>query len=244
MADSHPPPAGGGHQPGEGPRRSAFLNADACWPLTPEPWLAGLTTGIRRRLPDDQSGDVVPEALAAGFTHREPGAEGTGFAAGGVADRLVPGPVLAEFTARAWTGGLGALTDDEVVGVLCGWRRLASWAMAGELAAVSVLAGRRPAPGLKDDGHLDEEIAAALTLTGRAASRVTGLAAGLARLRATAAALEAGRIDGPRAAVIVDETCLLDDAAAAAVEERVLPGGAGADDRAVASGVPPSGAVG
>lgn len=156
--------------------------------------MAGRTDhGIRRKLPDDQSGDVAPEALAAGFTHREPGAEGTGFAAGGAADRLVPGPVLAEFTARAWTGGLGALTDDEVVGVLCGWRRLASWAMAGELAAVSVLAGRRPAPGLKDDGHLDAEIAAALTLTGRAASRVTGLAAGLARLLDDAA----GRVAGP-----------------------------------------------
>jgi hypothetical protein len=133
----------------------------------------------------------------------------------------VLGPDLADVTAAAWTGGLAGLSDDELVGVLCAWRRLGSWAMAGELAAVSELARRRPAPGLNQDGHLDEEIAAALTLTGRAASRLTGLAAGLARLPGTAAALREGRIDGPRAAVIADETCALDDAAALAVEDRV-----------------------
>ena len=59
-------------------------------------------------------------------------------------------------------------------------------------------------------------------MTGRAAARLTGLAAGLARLPGTAAALRAGQIDGPRAAVIADETSALDDAAALAVEERVL----------------------
>ncbi|MGD0376912.1 MAG: hypothetical protein ABSB01_20310 [Streptosporangiaceae bacterium] len=232
MGDPNPPPAGGGRRPGEPGRRGAGLGGEPCWPRWPESWLAGLSTGIGRRLPDGPGGEVVAEALAAGFTHGERGAVGAGFAAGGAADRLVPGPVLAEFAARAWADGLGALDDDEVVGVLCGWRRLASWAMAGELAAVSVLAGRRGAAGPEgrepgDDGRFDEEIAAALTLTGRAASRVTGLAAGLARLPGTAAALAAGRIDGPRAAVIADETCVLDDDAAAAVEERVLPAAPG-----------------
>ena len=67
----------------------------------------------------------------------------------------------------------------------------------------------------------------ALTLTGRAAARLTGLAAGLARLPGTSAALAEGRIDGPRAAVIADETSALDDAAALAVEERVLPAAPG-----------------
>jgi len=135
---------------------------------------------------------------------------------------MAPGPGLAGLAADAWYGRLAELSDDELVGVLCAWRRLGSWAMAGELAAVTELARRRPAPGLNEDGHLDEEVAAALTLTGRAATRLTGLAAGLARLPGTAAALEEGRIDGPRAAVIADETSALDDAAAGAVEERVL----------------------
>ena len=83
--------------------------------------------------------------------------------------------------------------------------------MAGELAAVGELARRRPAPVLGQDGHLDEEVGAALTCR---AARLTGLAAGLARLPGTAAALAAGRIDGPRAVVIADETSALDDAAA------------------------------
>ena len=162
------------------------------------------------------------EALAAGFVHRDGESVGPGFAGGAAFDRMAPGPGLAGLAADAWYGRLAELSDDELVGVLCAWRRLGSWAMAGELAAVTELARRRPAPGLNEDGHLDEEVAAALTLTGRAATRLTGLAAGLARLPGTAAALEEGRIDGPRAAVIADETSALDDAAAVAVEERVL----------------------
>ena len=104
---------------------------------------------------------------------------GSGFAGGGLLDQLDPGPDLADFAAQAWTDGLARLSDDELIGVLCAWRRQGSWATAGELAGVSELARRRRAPGLNQDGHLDEEIAAALTLTGRAASRLTGLAAGL-----------------------------------------------------------------
>lgn len=48
----------------------------------------------------------VPEVLAAGFWDRaEP--YGTGFASGGPLDQLTPGPVLAGFTAQAWTEGPG-----------------------------------------------------------------------------------------------------------------------------------------
>ena len=185
-----------------------------------------MTAGVRR-VRELEASPAAPEALAAGFTHRVRGAIGSGFAGGGTLDRLAPGPDLADFTADAWARELTGLSDDELVGVLCAWRRLASWAMAGELAAVGELARRRPGPSLSQDGHLDEEVAAALTLTGRAATRLTGLAAGLARLPGTAAALAEGRIDGPRAAVIADETSALDAAAALAVEERVLPAAPG-----------------
>jgi hypothetical protein len=201
--------------------------SDIHWPVGSGPgesWLAELTAGVRVRyeVRDGQGTDGVPEVLAAGFTHREAGLSGAGFAGGGAADRLVPGPALADFTAAAWAGGLAARADDEVVGVLCAWRRLASWATAGELAAVTELAGRRTAADPRAGEHFDAEIAAALTLTGRSASRVTGLAAGLARLPEVAAALAGGLIDGPRAAVIADETCLLDEDAAVAVADRVL----------------------
>ena len=184
-------------------------------------WLAEVTAGVRR-VRELEASPAAPEALAAGFTHRVRGAVGSGFAGGGTLDRLAPGPDLADFTADAWARELTRLSDDELVGVLCAWRRLTSWATAGELAAVGELARRRPGPDLSQDGHLDEEVAAALTLTGRAATRLTGLAAGLARLPGTAAALREGQIDGPRAAVVADETSALDDAAALAVEERVL----------------------
>jgi hypothetical protein len=185
-----------------------------------ERWLAELADMAGHQVSGGPS--AAREVLAAGFVHRDGESVGPGFAGGAAADRMAPGSGLAGLVTDAWYGGLAGLDDDELVGVMCAWRRLGSWAMAGELAAVSALAGRRPAPSLSGEGHLDEEVAAALTLTGRAAARLTGLAAGLARLPGTAAALAAGRVDGPRAAVIVDETSALDDAGARAVEELVL----------------------
>ena len=172
----------------------------------------------RRPLPGLPGSSPGPAAPGAGLRT-------SGFAAGQVGDVLVPGPALAYCAAEAWDGGLGGLDDDELAGLLRGWRRLASWAAAGELAAAGEFARRRAADGPRAAEHLDDEIAMLLTLTGRAASRLTGLAGGLARLPATAAALAAGRIDLPRAAVLADETCCLDDDDAVAVEQRVLPGG-------------------
>ena len=111
-------------------------------------WLAELTAGVRKirelEAGPVEAGAAVPEALAAGFTHRVRDAVGSGFAGGGRFDRLAPGPDLADFTADAWARELAGLSDDELVGVLCAWRRLGSWAMAGELAAVTELARRRP----------------------------------------------------------------------------------------------------
>ncbi len=177
--------------------------------------------GDGRPLPGSPGSPPGPAGPGAG-----PGRTGlraSGFAAGQVGDVLVPGPALAYCAAEASDGGLGGLDDDELAGLLRGWRRLASWAAAGELAAAAEFARRRAAGGPRAAEHLDDEIAMLLTLTGRAASRLTGLAAGLARLPATAAALAAGRIDLPRAAVLADETCCLDDDDAAAVEQQVLP---------------------
>jgi len=172
-------------------------------------------------------GAAAPEALAAGFTHRDPDPRGVGFAAGGAADAMVPGVTLAGLTEQAWVAGLGALDDDELAGLLCAWRRLSSWAAAGEAAAVTEFARRRTAAGLRAIEHLDDEIAALLILTGRSASRLTGIASSMARLPQTSAALKTGQIDWPRAVVIADETCCLSDADAAAVEARVLPAAPG-----------------
>jgi hypothetical protein len=188
-----------------------------------EAWLAELRD---EHLVDPWTGNG--EKIAAGFLHHDGGRRGAGFAAGGVLDQLAPGPVLAGFTAEAVAGGLANLGESELVGVLCAMRRMTSWAAAGEAEAVITLARRRAAqarqekrPGLID--HVSDEVAAALTLTGRAGTRAVDVAAGLERLDPTRAALYAGIIDGPRSVVFADELAALDDAGARKAEAMVLP---------------------
>jgi hypothetical protein len=107
------------------------------------------------------------EVLKADYWDRACG-DGGGFAAGGVADRLPPGSVLAGFAANAWGAGLDRISDDELIGVMRAARRLASWAAAMELAAIGDLWRRRVAEEeIGDTGaasHANDEIAAALTL--------------------------------------------------------------------------------
>ena len=153
------------------------------------------------------------------------------FAAGGIADDLLPGPRLAGFIADARAIGLGRLTDDELIGMMRAARRLASWSAAMELAAVGDLWRRRwTEEQVGDTGaarHADDEIAAALTLTGRAADQVLSLAVALRRLPLTSRALTAGDIDLPRAMVIADEVTGLDNEHAAAVEQVIIGKAAG-----------------
>jgi hypothetical protein len=165
---------------------------------------------------------AVAEVLDAGFTHRQ-GGQGRGFAAGGVLDRMEPGGTLATLADRVWANGLGRLSDDELCGFLAAQRRLASRAAGAELAAVAELAARRAGPDGRPGEHVEEELAAVLTLTGRAASVLAGRAAAMARLPAAAAALATGGIDQPKAAVFADETACLDDITAAAIAASVLP---------------------
>ena len=116
--------------------------------------------------------------------------------------------------------------------MLCGWRRIASWAAAGEAAAVLTLARRRAATsgpaGSRQGEHVTDEIAAALTLTGRSAGRLLTIASALARLPDVLTALKAGGIDWPKAAVFADELApLAGDSVAAGIAARYL-GRAGA----------------
>ncbi len=157
--------------------------------------------------------------------------DGGWFAAGGVADELLPGPRLAGFMADARAIGLGRLTDDELVGVMRAARRLASWSAAMELAAAGDLWRRRWTEEQAGDAgaasHADDEIAAALTLTRRAADQVLSLAVALRRLPLTSQALTAGDIDLPRAMVIADEVTGLGNEHAAAVEAGIIGAAAG-----------------
>ena len=190
-----------------------------------EAWLAGLPAAVRA---DFLAGawTGAGESIPAGFLHHlHAGPSGTGFAAGGVLDTLPPGPWLADALTTATAtagGGHGGLGESELIGVLCGWRRIASWAAAGEAAAVVTLARRRAAAdaagaaGSRQAEHVTDEIAAALTLTGRSASRLLTIASGLARNPDVHTALKSAGIDWPKACVFADELAVVDDNALAA----------------------------
>jgi hypothetical protein len=65
--------------------------------------------------------------------------------------------------------------------------------------------------------HVNAELAAALTMTGKSADALLDLSRALARLLAVLSALAEGRIDRDRAAVFAAELAVLDAKAAAAV---------------------------
>jgi Domain of unknown function (DUF222) len=189
-------------------------------------WLADLPWELLDEYLTGTQDPPCPEVIMAGRLPRQPRA-GCGFAVGGAADDLPPGAVLAGLADDVWAAGLGSLGGDELIGMLRAARRLVSWAAALELTAVADLAARRTAgAGAAGDSatgeHIADEIAAALTLTGRAADTLLDLAMALQRLPATMTALAAGRIDRQRAAVIADEVTGLAAEHAAAVERRVL----------------------
>jgi hypothetical protein len=133
------------------------------------------------------------------------------------------GGVLAMATDRVWANGLNRLTDDELIGLMAAARRNASRQAALELATIHALSARRAAPDGRPGEHVEEEVAAALTLTGWAAGRQVGLAAGLARLPGVGRALAAGRIDVDKAEVFTGQLMLLEVVAANAIAGLVLP---------------------
>ena len=241
LAAASRPPAGGTGDgwPGDDFMDPGFEPGDCGDPETDpddhEAWLAGLPADVRADYlagPWTGSGETIP----AGFLHHlRGGPSGAGFAAGGVLDTLTPGPWLAAAIAAATAGGHARLGESELIGVLCGWRRIASWAAAGEAAAVVTLARRRAAasaasgePGSSHLAeHVTDEIAAALTLTGRSADRLLTVASGLARLPDVLTVLKAGGIDWAKAGVFADELAALPGKMAAGIAARYL-GRAGA----------------
>jgi len=170
------------------------------------------------------------EVWGAGFLHHDPGAgpRGDGFAAGGEHDVLAPGPELAA-AAVAADDRRGRLAESELIGVLCAWQRLAAWAQARVAACLNELVQRRKAESVELNrpalaGHADDDVAAALALTGRAAGRLLQMSLGLARLPAVFAALAAGRIDWVKADLFTDYLAGLPDEDAADIAAAVLDG--------------------
>jgi hypothetical protein len=184
-------------------------------------WLRGLPADIRAdylsRSPAQPFGAYPCETEPAGFTHHDvvPGSGGIGFAAGGAHDLLLPGPDLA-WLAAATDASRAELGESELIGVLCAWRRLTSWAQAGQAATLITLTRRRDAqarelgrPSLVE--HVSDEIAAALRLTSRSANLLLDAAGGLDRLPDVQAALKRGELDWAKACLFVDLLAALSD---------------------------------
>jgi hypothetical protein len=172
--------------------------------------------------------DAVLDGLLAAEVREVP----LKMAAGRVAECLPAGPGLAGWLACVDPAGL---EDGALAGVAASFRRLASWAQAGELAVVAQIASRSAArdPKIAVDaagrpaqipGEAAAEVSLALVMSGCSADWWLDLAVTLAwRLTATGQALATGVIDLPRARLIAEATSLLSDEHARTVEEQVLP---------------------
>jgi Domain of unknown function (DUF222) len=199
----------------------------------PEPWeLEGPAVSISL----GDAADVDPGLLAAMLG--PDGLAGESFGQDGAAEAMRPGPLLSALAEQA-AGDLGTLTDDAVLGLMSGVRRLRNRAEYLELRAVGEFARRRAAqveaataakapPGRRAGEFADSELACELLITRNEARDRMDLAADLdARLPCTLAGLAAGTIDGDRAHAIWVYTGSLSAADAATADEvlaRAAPG--------------------
>jgi hypothetical protein len=153
-----------------------------------------------------------------------------------MAEHLPTGPGLAAVLAQ---DPPAEASDWDLPGLAAGYRRLAAWAQARELAAAAEIAGRRaaanPRIGTSEDGQpaslppeAAAEVALELRMSQYGASAWTALGCQLRwKLPAAGAALAAGQIDLGRARIIAEATAFLTNGHAAQVEDRVLPHAAG-----------------
>ena len=115
------------------------------------------------------------------------------------------------------------VTDDELIGVICGWDRDEAHASARKHAAVAELIRRRPGPEGGWDEFTGRELGAALGISLVAAEQMLDLADALeTRLPGTKALFRSGILSQAKAAIIADATALLDPEEARAAEALVL----------------------
>ena len=190
--------------------------------LTAGEWARLHAVDDERAQNDERTQPGVPEMFDAGFTHSR-GGNGSGFSAGGPLDVMLPGSRLGWQVFQQCRRGAAALDDDQLIGLLAAVRRQASLDEALQLDLVAELDRRRAASDDSPGQHVDQELAAALTLTSWSANALLDLARDLKRLPKTRALLATGIIDPRRAAVIARHTAILSDGDAARVEDLILP---------------------
>jgi hypothetical protein len=199
----------------------------------PAPW----TGGAAAETGGDAGGAVDQDAVLAEYLEAVDAGRARVLplpvVAGRVAESLPAGPELAGWAAA---GQVTELEDGALAGMASSYRRLASWAQAGELEVVAELASRSAAAdakiGTDTEGRparLPEEACAQVSLGLVMSELAAGWWADLAvtlrwRLAATGAALRSGVIDLARARAIVEATAGLDEQTARAVEAAILEG--------------------
>ena len=147
-----------------------------------------------------------------------------GFAQGGQADTMTPGPLLAAIV-DAVTGedakGLAGCSDDQLMGIISAARRQAARDEWTFMAAIAEYAARHDGSGPLDAFAADE-LAFALHLTSpSAAGQMTYATSVATRLPRTFAALHAGRIDPYHLRIIEDETSILSDSDAGLADQHL-----------------------
>ena len=236
---NEPAPWNRGVHTGRGPanRRANPGNGQVTGPREPDADLvsAAATSAVPSAATEPSQADPAEAghaelmaAIESGCTRQMP----LPVIAGRIAESLPTGPDLAGWLAIA---PVGQLEDGALAGVASSFRRLASWAQAGELATVAEMASRSAAAdkkiGVDADGRPARipddacaQVSLALVMSQCSATWWTDLGVILAwRLSATGAALRAGEIDLPRARLIAEATAFGDDEIARAIEARVLP---------------------
>jgi Domain of unknown function (DUF222) len=155
---------------------------------------------------------------------------GGGFVRGvfGVTVSVVDEPVSLD---ALWAADVCDVSDGGLVEVMVSARRSASRARAVELAAVAELARRREAEDEMSGvgvicarDYLNDEVAAALSLTAASADELIRFATELTgRLPATFTALAGGELDYAKARALWQATAQVSAEVAAEIEARVLP---------------------
>ncbi len=189
--------------------------------------LAAVAASLGRRGPGQPgSAEIVPGEYPG------PAAQ---FATGMLMDVMPGGPELARFADEAVGPDdvFDGVSDDELLGVLCAWDRVAAHATARKYAAVAELVRRRPAPGHAPQGEArmpqvwDEftasELCAVLAQSRHDADGMLGLAHDLeVKLPGTLAAFRDGVLDEDKVMIIARAVAVLDPAEARAAEALVL----------------------
>jgi Domain of unknown function (DUF222) len=153
-----------------------------------------------------------------------------GFAQGGEADTMTPGPLLAAIVGTV-TGedgrGLAGCSDDQLMGIISAGRRMEARDAWTVMAALAEFAARHPGTSIEDEFAADE-LACELRLTPLSAREQMDFAATVAtRLPRTFAALGAGRIHPVHVRIIEDETRVLSGADAARADVVLAEAAAG-----------------